>query len=99
LIPQSTSKANVKYNKIDLAILKENGMLLVKNTHYSKLTKAPYPGFVSSSKSPLKEENNLSRVLTGDRFDSNAYKLTEKSSCDLTKSQSLGHVIEVKPYG
>jgi len=52
------------------------------------------PGFVPSFKGLLHEESYLPRVRTSDGFDSNAYKMMEKSSYDFNKPPSIGHVIE-----
>jgi len=62
------------------------------------LTKAPLPGFITSSKGLLQEESNLPSMRTSDGFNLNGYKLMEKSGYDFSKPPSPGHVIEAKPY-
>ena len=74
-------------------------MLLVHKESYSKLTKEPLPGFVTSSKGLLQEESDMPKACTSCGFDPNAYKLVMRSDFDFNKPQSLGHVIEEKPYG
>ena len=63
------------------------------------MTRAPFAGFVMSSKGSLQEEVDLPKVGTEDGFDPNAYKLLKKSGYDFNRSVPLGCVIEAKPYG
>jgi len=77
-----TTKADVKHNKVNLAILWENNVFSIHKAHYSKLAEATLPSFVASSKGFLQEESNLSRVHRSDDFHLNAYKLMEKSGYD-----------------
>ena len=51
----------------------------VRKANPSKLTKAPLPGFVASSKGSLEEESELPKMCTSDGFDPNAYKLMKRS--------------------
>jgi len=81
-------------NKVNWAILRENGVLPI-----SKTTKAPLPSVASSSKGLLQEESDLPMVCTSDGFNSDAYKLMEESGYDFSKPPSLGHIIDAKPYG
>jgi len=62
------------------------------------MTKAPFPGVVSSSKGLLQEESNLPTLCTSYGFDSNTYKLMEESGYDFNKPPSSRHVIDAKPY-
>ena len=74
-------------------------MLPVRNVNLSKLIKASLPGFVFSSEGSLQEESDLPRMHTSDGFNPNAFKLMKLSGYDFSQPMSLGHVIEVKPYG
>jgi len=81
-------------DKVHWAILRENGVRPV-----SKMTKAPFPGIITSSKGLLQEGSSLPMVHTRDGFDLNAYKLMKKLEYDFSKPSSLGRVIDAKPYG
>ena len=80
-------------------IFRENRVLIVYKACYNKLTKAPLPGFITSSRDLLQEERDLPKVYTSDRFDPNLCKLMKKSSYDFNTPTSIGYVTEVKPYG
>jgi len=77
----------------------KNGTVLVYKPDYIRITKAPLPNVVTSSKGLLQQESNLPMVHTSDGFGLNAYKLMEKFGYDFIKSPSLGHAIEAKTYG
>jgi len=93
------AKDDIKCNKVNFSILKENDMLLVHNTRYNKLAKAPLPGFIASYKHLIQEASDLLRVHTSDGFDLNACKLMKKSSYDFSKPTPLRNVIKPRPYG
>jgi len=73
-------------------------VLSVQKECYNKLTKAPLPDFIASSKGLLQEKSDLPRVCTSDGFDPNVYQLIEKFNYDFSKPPSLGHVIEANSY-
>jgi len=64
----------------------------------SKMTKVPFLGVVTSSKSLLQEERNLLTVHTSDGFDPDANKLMKEPGYDFSTPPSLGNIIDAKPY-
>ena len=79
--------------------LKGSATLLTQKVYQPKVSRHPLPGFVSSSKAFLKEEEVLPHTHTKDGFDPNAYKLMERAGYNFQNPATLGKVIEVKPYG
>jgi len=63
------------------------------------VSRQPLPGFVSSFKALLKEEDGLPHERTKEGFDQNAYKLMERARYDFQSPTTLGKIIEVKPHG
>jgi len=79
-------------DKVSRVTLRENGVLPV-----SKMTKAPLPGVLNSSKGLLQEEGNLLMARTSEGFNPDAFKLMKESGHNFSKSPSPGHVIDTKP--
>jgi len=50
---KSTTKVGCKFDEASWHVLKEKGVLLVHKANTRKLTKAPLPSFVTSSKGSL----------------------------------------------
>ena len=86
-------------DEASLGALKGNVTLPMQKVYRPKVSRQPLPGFVSSSKALLKEENDLPHTRTKEGFDPNAYKLMERASYDFQNPATLGKVIEVKPHG
>ena len=84
LIPKRTTKANDNHTVVGLGCPKKNGVLSVHKAQYSKLTKAPLPGFIVSSKGLLQEESDQPKVHTSDGYDLNTYTLMEKLDYDFS---------------
>jgi len=76
-------------DKVNWAILRENGVLLV-----NKMTKAPLPGVATSFKGLLKEESDLPIVHTSDGFDLDAYTLMEEPEFNFSKLPSPRYDID-----
>ena len=79
--------------------LKEVSRCQHKRCANQRWADTPLPGFVSSSKVLLKEENDLPHARTKEGFDPNAYKLMERAGYDFQNPATLGKVIKVKPHG
>ena len=80
-----------------MGALKRNVTLSAQKMYQPKVSKQPLPGFVSSSKAFLKEEEHLPHTRTKEGFDPNAYKLME-IGYDFQNPNTLGKIIEVKPH-
>jgi len=89
----STTKANVKRNEANWAMLKQNDVHPIHMSTFSKLTKATLHTFIGASKGLFQEEIDLPRVCTSDGFDLNSYKLMKRSGYDFNKPTSLRHII------
>jgi len=85
-------------DNVNWAIHRENVMLPVYKTHYSKMIQASFSSVATSSKGLLQDKSEP-MVCTSDYFNPNAYKLMEESGHGFSKPPSPGHIIGTKPYG
>jgi len=74
--------------------LKESVIRLMRKVYQAKMSRTPLPGFVSCSKTFLKEEEDLPNVRMKEGFNPNSYKVIETAGYDFNNHTTLGKVIE-----
>jgi len=61
IIKKATRVGN-KFNEVSWHVLKKKGVLLVHKANHTILTKASFPGFITSSRGLLQEESDWPTV-------------------------------------